>query len=302
VRFSMLIPNLHDWEDVAALALLADQGDWDTIWYADHYMPDTGSAEVVDGDVYEAWSILSAVAAITSRVRIGPLVSPTSVHHPALLANRAATIDQISAGRFVLGMGAGWQITEHSAYGIDLEPAGKRVSRFEESIEIVRSLLDNERTTFDGAFYRFSDAPCQPHPAQDKLPILVGTGSPRMMRAAARFAQEWNTWGSPTHSSEAMYRFETACAEVGTDPASIRKSVQALVFMSDDEETLAKHRDTVDMTRSIVGTPTQLAETIGRYAERGFDEFIVLGHTLGQDAAQRQHNFRRFAAEITSQF
>ncbi len=298
----MLIPSGFEWDEVVALATLADQGDWDTIWYADHYMPDTGTAEVVDGDVYEAWSILSAIAAITSRARIGPLVSPTSVHHPALLANRAATIDRISAGRFVLGMGAGWQITEHTAYGIDLEPPGKRVSRFEESIEIVRSLLSNERTTFDGAFYRFGDAPCQPRPVQDRLPIAVGTGSPRMMRAAARFAQEWNTWGSPSHAGEVMERFETACAEVGSDPASIRKSVQALVFMSDDEETLAKYRDTVDLSRSIIGTPVQLVETIARYADRGFDEFIVLGHTLGQDAIERQQNFHRFSAEISSHF
>src|SRR4051794_41324949 len=112
-------------------------------------MPDTGDTTPKRGDVYECWALLPALAAVTERVRIGTLVSPTSVHHPALLANRAATIDHLSAGRLVLGIGAGWQINEHAAYGFDLE---RRVSRFDEAIQILRSLLTQERTTFAGEF------------------------------------------------------------------------------------------------------------------------------------------------------
>jgi alkanesulfonate monooxygenase SsuD/methylene tetrahydromethanopterin reductase-like flavin-dependent oxidoreductase (luciferase family) len=189
-------------QEVLDLAQMADDDGWHCFWYADHYMNNTGDESFKPGPVHEAWSILPAVAAATSRIRLGPLVAPTSVHHPALLANRAATIDQLSGGRFVLGLGAGWQINEHAAYGIDLEAPGARVSRFEESIQIVRSLLDNDTTTFDGDFYRFTDAPCEPRPVQDKLPILVGTGSPRMLRITCRHAQEWNTWGAPTLAGE----------------------------------------------------------------------------------------------------
>src|ERR1700753_2974762 len=149
-------------------------------------MPDTGDATPARGDAYECWGLLPALAAVTRRIRIGTLVSPTSVHHPALLAKRAAAIDRLSGGRMVLGLGAGWQINEHHAYGIELEPPGKRVSRFEEAITIVRSLLAEESTTFHGGFYASTAAPCAPKPVQSPLPLLVGTKGPRMLRITAR--------------------------------------------------------------------------------------------------------------------
>lgn len=302
MKFSMWIPNDYEWSEIASLARLADEGDWDTVWFADHYMPNTGDLSIVEGNVHEAWSILPAIAAITSRVRMGPLVSPTSIHHPTLLASRAATIDHISNGRFVLGLGAGWQINEHHAYGFELEAPGPRVSRFEEAIEIVRSLLDNERTTFAGDIYTITDAPADPHPVQDTLPIVVGTASPRMLRATARFAQEWNTWGDPSLAAEKMELFLKACDQVGTDPASMRKSVQSLVFMSDNDATLARFREVAEPGRSIVGTPAELVDTIGQYRDGGFDEFILLGATLGKDAERRNAQYEKFAAEVASQF
>src|SRR3954470_12550300 len=139
-----------------------------SVWLADHYMPDTGTTEPASGDLHEVWGLLPAVAAVTERVRVGTLVSPTSVHHPALLANRASTVDHVSGGRMVLGIGAGWQLNEHAAYGFHLE---SRVSRFEEAIQIVRSLLAQPRTSFHGRFYEIADAPCDPKPLQQPLPI-----------------------------------------------------------------------------------------------------------------------------------
>jgi alkanesulfonate monooxygenase SsuD/methylene tetrahydromethanopterin reductase-like flavin-dependent oxidoreductase (luciferase family) len=296
--YSVWIPGDLSWEDALDLARMADDGPWRTLWYADHYMPNTGTEEVADGDTYEAWTMLPAFAAATERVRLGPLVSPTSIHHPALLANRAATLDRISNGRFVLGLGAGWQINEHNAYGIELEKPGDRVARFEEAIEVTRSLLDNERTTFSGRFYEFTDAPCQPTPVQDKLPIAVGTGGPRMLRATARFAQEWNTWGAPEMASGAMEKYRAACEAVGTDPASLHTSVQALVFMSEDAERLEKWRSKADPDRSIIGTPAEVAETVNGYADLGFDEFILLGMTLGATPTQRREAYEQFAAVV----
>ena len=125
--------------------------------------------------------MLPAIAAVTERVRIGPLVTPTSVHHPAVLANRAATIDHLSNGRMVLGLGAGWQINEHEAYGIELEPPGGACSRFEEAIQIVRSLLADDRTTFEGSVYTITDAPSTPSRCSRRCRCSVGTGSPRML-------------------------------------------------------------------------------------------------------------------------
>jgi alkanesulfonate monooxygenase SsuD/methylene tetrahydromethanopterin reductase-like flavin-dependent oxidoreductase (luciferase family) len=298
VEYSVWIPATLEWAEVADLSRLADDGAWCGIWFADHYMPNTFSEEIVDGDVYEAWTVLPAIAAITRRVRLGPLVAPTSVHHPALLANRAATLDRISGGRFVLGLGAGWQINEHKAYGFDLEPPGRRVQRFEEGIAIVRSLLDEDRTTFHGELYDITDAPCQPTPIQRPLPILVGTSGPRMLRATARHAQEWNTWGSPTQAASNMAALRSACEAVGTDPASLRCSVQALVYMSDDESKLAQWRDTADMSRAIVGTPAEIRDRIGEYEAAGFDEFVVFGLSLGDTAGERRESYERFAAEV----
>jgi alkanesulfonate monooxygenase SsuD/methylene tetrahydromethanopterin reductase-like flavin-dependent oxidoreductase (luciferase family) len=298
MKISMWIPNTLPWPEVADLARLADAGPWHTVWYADHYMPDTGDETTADGDVHEAWSMLPALAVITERVRLGPLVSPTSIHHPALLANRAVTIDHISDGRFTLGLGAGWQINEHHGYGIPLEPPGRRVSRFEEAIQVVRSLLDRERTTFTGTYFRIDDAPCRPAPIQRPLPIVVGTGGERMMAITARWAQGWNTWGALESAARGRARFVAACEKVGTDPDTIACSVQALVFMSDDEAELAARRDTADLTRAIVGTPQQLGHELAAYADAGFDEFILLGVTLGRSAAERLESYERFATEV----
>lgn len=288
--FSMWPNSSRPPAEALDLARMADTDGWHCFWYADHYMPNTGDESVESGDVHECWSMLPAIAAVTERVRLGPLVAPTSVHHPALLANRAATIDQLSGGRFVLGIGAGWQINEHKAYGFDLEAPGPRVSRFEESIQIVRSLLDNERTTFHGDFYDIVDAPCDPKPVQQQLPILVGTGSPRMLKITARHAQEWNTWGAPELAGDRRRVFLEACESVDTDPATKHTSVQALFFLDGDPE---KSDD-----RSIAGTDQQIIEAIGEYAEQGFDEVIVPDFTLGKTAEQRRDAFQRIHDDI----
>jgi alkanesulfonate monooxygenase SsuD/methylene tetrahydromethanopterin reductase-like flavin-dependent oxidoreductase (luciferase family) len=134
VKFSLWPNNSRAPVELLEQVRAADSTGWYGVWLADHYMPNTGDTTPARGDTYECWALLPAVAAVTERIRIGTLVSPTSVHHPALLAKRAATIDRLSGGRMVLGLGAGWQINEHHAYGIELEPPGKRVSRFEDSI------------------------------------------------------------------------------------------------------------------------------------------------------------------------
>ncbi len=293
-------PSRHP-REVLDLARMADDDGWFGLWYADHYMPNTGDESFKPGDVQECWAILPAVAAVTSKIRIGPLVAPTSVHHPALLANRAATIDQLSEGRFVLGLGAGWQINEHTAYGIELEEPGPRVSRFEESIQIVRSLLENERTTFAGDHYTITDAPCDPKPVQSPLPILVGTGSPRMQRITARHAQEWNTWGAPDLAAEVRARFVAACEDVGTDPATMRTSVQALVVMTDDDKVVEGALNGPMGDRTIAGSDDRIVEELGRYVEAGFDEFVMFDATLGATHDERIEGYRRFITELAPQ-
>jgi alkanesulfonate monooxygenase SsuD/methylene tetrahydromethanopterin reductase-like flavin-dependent oxidoreductase (luciferase family) len=225
-------------------------------------------------------------------------VAPTSVHHPALLANRAATLDHLSGGRMTLGMGAGWQINEHHAYGIELEAPGARVSRFEESIQIVRSLLDNDHTDFDGEFYTFTNAPCDPKPIQAKLPILVGTGGPRMCRITARHAQEWNTWGAPEMAAGARETFTNACEAVDVDPASLHTSVQAMFFVTEDDEKAAKIKGGDAGPRSIAGSVAHIIDQIGQYAEQGFDEVIIPDFTLGATREERFAAYELFNTEV----
>lgn len=298
MKFSVWPSPARDVAELLDLARWADAQGWYGYWFADHYMPNTETGEVDDGDTHEAWGVLPAVAAVTERVRLGPLVSPTTVHHPALLANRAATIDHVSGGRFVLGLGAGWQVNEHRAYGIDLPEAKPRVDRFEEAIHAVRSLLDEPRTTIEGAHYRFTDAPSQPKPVQQHLPLLVGTGGPRMLRITARVADEWNTWGDPDTVADRTEAFLRACDDVGRDPATMRRSAQALVFLTDDADRAETLRNAAPAGRSIVGGPAEVAETLGRYVELGVDEFIVPDFTLGRDAAERRDSYERWWNEV----
>src|SRR5690349_6012237 len=252
-------------------------------------MPNSDDAEPLPGDMHEVFGLLPAVAAVTERVRVGTLVSPTSVHHPALLANRAATIDHVSDGRMVLGIGAGWQLNEHAAYGFDLE---SRVSRFEEAIQIVRALLDQERTSFHGRFYAIADAPCEPKPVQRPLPILVGAKGPRMLRITARHADEWNAWGDADTAGPLRERLLAACEAVGRDPASIRTSANALIELGGNP---ASGR------AALVGSPQEVVDQLGRIAEAGYDEFIVPDWNLGDTLAQRRENVDRIKTEIVDQ-
>jgi probable F420-dependent oxidoreductase len=290
VKFSLWPKNDRAPAELLAEVRAADGAGWHGVWLADHYMPDSGDTTPKRGDVYECWALLPAVAAVTERVRIGTLVSPTSVHHPALLAKRAATLDQLSGGRFVLGLGAGWQINEHHAYGIELEPPGKRVSRFEESIQIVKALLAQESTTFHGEFYDFTDAPCDPKPVQSPLPILVGTRSPRMLRITARNASEWNTWGTPEVAAERRAALVESCEQVGRDPGTFWTSVNALVSLGEGAPPPGR--------AALSGSAEHLADQFGQYAELGFDEFNVPDWNFGQDKSQRADNLARLKSEV----
>jgi probable F420-dependent oxidoreductase len=293
VKFSLWPNNNRAPLDLLEEVRAAEDAGWYGVWLADHYMPNTGDTTPARGDAYECWGLLPALAAVTDRVRIGTLVSPTSVHHPALLAKRAATIDRLSAGRMVLGLGAGWQINEHHAYGIELEPPGKRVSRFEEAIQIVRSMLSEESTTFHGACYDITDAPCDPKPVQSPLPLLVGTRSPRMLRITARYANEWNTWGTPEQAAVHRAALVETCGKVGRDPATMRTSVNAMVDLDGSVPPPGR--------AALVGSAQQLIDEFGRYAELGFDEFILPDWNLGSDKSERADKLARLKTEVMDQ-
>jgi probable F420-dependent oxidoreductase len=292
VKFSLWPAASHPPAEILAEARQAESEGWYGVWIADHYMPNTTDGTPVAGPVHEAWALLPAIAAVTERVRVGTLVSPTSVHHPAVLANRAATIDHLSGGRMRLGLGAGWQVNEHAAYGIELEPPGARVTRFEEAVRIVRGLLSQDRTTFHGKVYDITDAPCDPKPVQERLPILVGTKSPRMLRITARYADEWNTWGTPETAPSFRDALLAACEQVGRDPDTMHCSVNAHIALD---------ADAVPGRPTLAGSAAQIADQVGRLAEAGYDEFIVNLGNLPAGAAERSDIIARIHSEVLGQ-
>ena len=279
MRFSFWTGNGQTWQDTLEGCRYAESTGWDGIWYADHFMP---NEENVDQPIHEAWSILAAIAASVPRVRIGPLVAGNTYRNPALTAKIAATVDHISGGRVVLGLGAGWQENEHEKYGFEFSTVKGRLDRLDEAVEIVTSLLSHNRTNYQGDHYTILDAPLDPKPVQTKIPLMIGGGGrKRTLRTAAIHADEWNYWGMPSDIAELCQVLDAHCDDVGRDPAEIERSACTLMFIADNEEKLERFRDTDFGRATIVGTPTEVIDIVGEYAEVGLDELIVPDFTFG---------------------
>jgi len=301
MRFSVWPSYERTWEEVLGLATVAEASGWHGLWYADHLMSNTDDDSPGAGPAHEGWTMLAAVAAAVPRLRLTSMVSPVTIHHPVLLAKRACTVDRISGGRVTLGIGAGWQVNEHASYGFQLPEPKERVDRFDEAIQVIQLLLRDPAASFEGRWFTLQEAPCEPKPVQRPLPVLVGTGSPRMLRITARHADEWNTWGDPAQVRERTSLFERACEAEDRDPSTVRRSVQALVFLTDDDATTAKLRDRAPAGRSLVGRPSELVDLVGEYVAQGVDEMAVPDFTLGDSPAARAESCARFWEEVAAE-
>ena len=298
VKFSYWPGAGLPWNDLLDLCRHVEATGWYGLWFADHFMP---NAADVSGPVHEGWALIAGLAAAVPRVRIGALVSGNTYRHPAVLAKTATTADHISGGRVVLGLGAGWQENEHRAYGIEFSDTKGRMERFAEACEIVKRLLTESRTTFKGRHYTLEDAPLEPKPA-GPLPLLVGGGGEQVtLRIAAKWADEWNTWGTPEIMKHKNGVLDQRCAEVDRDPSSIARSTQALLFMSDDEAWLQQRRDMQLPMPAIVGTVDQVREIVAAYADAGVDELIVPDFTLGSPERKRDA-YDQFIEEVAAPF
>jgi F420-dependent oxidoreductase-like protein len=282
MRFSIWPSPAQSFDDIHAITAHCERTGWDGVYFADHFMPNGPDSTPLDGDTLECWSVIAALAATVPRLRLAPLVTSVTYRHPAVLANIAAAVDQVSQGRLTLGVGAGWQANEHAAYGIELGTVTERMDRFEEAVQILRSLLGQPRTTFSGQYFELRDAPCQPAPVQDRMPILIGGGGERRtLRIAARYADHWNAWTTPDLLAHKVSVLRAHCEEAGRDPAEIHVSTQALLFLSTDEKWLERKRQEAGGRPVIAGNPAEAADIIARYQAAGADELIVPDFTLG---------------------
>ena len=264
------------WPAIRSFARAAEAQGLDSVWMFDHLFDQTENGSI-EG-MHEAWTIVSAVAAITERVEIGTLVLCTSFRDPGLTAKMAVTVDEVSAGRVILGLGAGWHDPEYDAFGF---PRNHRVARFEESIQIIAALLHGERVTFHGRYHTTRDARLVP-PARRRIPILVAGEGPRMVCLAAQHADAWNTawYGAPDERLSRQLAAMTRAREAeGRDPGTMMQTVGMVVL--DPQVGQRAEED------EFSGSVDELAHAIDAYAHLGIDHLIVLLQPLTEPSLDR---------------
>ena len=262
------VERLVRWSELRDMAVTAEGIGLDSIWVGDHLLY-RGDGAPARGP-WEAWSTLAALAAMTERVEIGPLVASTSFHNPAMLAKKAATIDEISGGRLILGLGAGWNEAEYSAYGY---PFDHRVSRFEEAFTIVRRLLTTGRCDFQGTYYQLDDCEVLPRgPRPEGPPLMIGSIGERMLRITLPHVSAWNAWYQWFGNSVEGYlpvrdRIDAICREVGRDPAEVERTVAILAgFPGAVGRGSAVAEENFD---PIDGEPATLVPALRAFADAG---------------------------------
>lgn len=275
LRFGLFLSQARKtWPHVLDEFVMAEQLGFDHAWLVDHLVDTDGAPE--DGCL-EGWTLLAAIAARTTRIRLGVLVSSNTFRHPAVLLKEAVTVDHISNGRLILGIGTGWHEDEHRRYGLDLPAPPERVDRFEEAVRLISLLMSQERTTVHGRFYHLDDARLQPQPIQrPRIPILIAAHRPRMLRIAARYADQWDTFaaipGTATEGVEAQIaeriaQLDDACREIGRDPSEIRRSTW--------------------VTREALRSTDAYLDFVRRHHRLGFTDFSTVGPAPEDEAVLR---------------
>ena len=259
------------WAEVLDMTRAIEALGFDSVWVGEHLLyrwPDRPPR-----GPWDAWAVLSAIAASTTRIELGPLVACTNFHNPALLARQAAAIDEVSGGRFVLGLGAGWNETEFRAFGI---PFDHRIDRFEEAFPIIRTLLQDGAIDFDGRWYQARDCELLPRgPRPGGPPLMIGSIGPRMLRATMGHADAWNCWYNDTANQPAGVPrvraiVDEACRDVGRDPVAIERSVAVLVRLPGGSGRI--QGNTQPVIEPLGGDPAAIAEELRAYAREGIAE------------------------------
>jgi probable F420-dependent oxidoreductase len=265
------------WPEVVSIARAAERAGFDSIWVGDHLLY-RGDGRAERGP-WEAWTQLAALAAATRRVTLGPLVACAGFHAPAMLAKQAATVDEISGGRLVLGLGAGWNQVEFRSFGL---PFDRRASRFEESFEVIRRLVAGERVSFRGRFVEVDDAVLLPRPARP-MPLMIGSTGERVLRAALPWVDAWNTWfdwygNTPEGFARRNVEIDGLVEAAGREPREVERS--ACLMVATDQAAGERRHDPA-------GPPVpaaRIADTVSAMAEAGADEVILVLDPITEDA------------------
>jgi F420-dependent oxidoreductase-like protein len=286
------------WEQWVALAETCERVGIESLFRSDHYLSPSSPHERA---AHDAWATIAGLAARTTKLRFGTLVSPVTFRHPSLLANAVTTVDHISGGRVELGMGAGWMELEHEAFGFPFPPLRDRLEHLAEQLEIVHRLWTEDHVSFEGTHYRLVDCPALPKPVQDPHPPLLvgGRAKPGTAIPAARFADEYNVIGASLDDYAAARKsLDEACEREGRDPKTLCMSIMTgFLLGADEDDLLEKSRASVERwgspmspeeavdrarARGTAGTPEQLLEGLGRLEEVGVER-VMLQHIRHED-------------------
>jgi len=298
-----LHPQYTTWDEMRDAALLAEQAGWDVLMTWDHFVPLMGD---VTGPNLEGWQILAAFAAITTKPKIGMLVTGNTYRHPAVLANMAATLDGISNGRAVLGIGAAWNQHEHKMYGIDFDTAPIRLAKLREATRIIRSLLDEGTVSYHGTHYQLENATLGTRPIQKRLPILVGGGGEKLtLRITARHADWWHGFGTVDIIKHKLDVLKAHCADVGRDYTEIAPTAGGGILVRDDRNTIdtrmravaARNRVEAPNRPAVAGTPNDIAKQLLAYHKIG-----VKGFLFGMSPPYDRETIDRMMTEVKPRF
>lgn len=307
MKFGAQIPgNNTTWDDMIAVAQTMDRGRWDSAWTFDHFVPPLAFMDET-GPALEGWMTLAGIGAASARLRLGTIVSGVTYRNPALLAKMTATLDAMTNGRAICGIGAAWHVREHEAYGWDFPSLKERSDRLEEACAIIRALFHaTGPVDFAGRYYRLDTAPFAPRAAGDApIPIMVGGGGERRtLRTLARYGDIMNVGGPPHLFRHKVDVLERHCEAVGRDPAEITKTAFAVVALQDDEAKADRLRHTFGGNLSdderrrdlAIGNAEQVVGVLRRYQEAGADGVIF------QSIPNNPRLYERLDAEVLAAF
>ncbi|HKA20174.1 MAG TPA: LLM class F420-dependent oxidoreductase [Blastocatellia bacterium] len=307
IRFGVqTAPQNTTWEELRATWKLIDSLGYDTAWTFDHFFPILSDPT---GPCFEGWISLAGLLAESSRVHAGVLVTGNTYRNPAVLAKMGATLDHISGGRLIMGIGAGWFEMEHNAYGIPFNTVTERIHRLNEAAEIIRRLWTEKQLTFDGRYYQLKDAYCEPKPVQKPHPPIMigGAGEKLTLRVVAKHADQWNTFGSPELFLHKMGVLREHCEAVGRNFDDIEISWAGASLVTDSrqekDELLRRYSAYFGLTPdqyekgALVGTASEVRDRISRFIEIGVTHFIPIANT-----PFNHESICRFAEEVIPSF